>query len=166
MQHQRRLEIPEVFFFIESFLPLWVLDNPERAKAKQASFKRKTLCTCLQVSKLWHRPFLPIIWYRYEASWDLRDVPTAVLGHHSHHLGTLCLNDRFVAEVDMDHAEEHKDTWMGKLVPNEKLPTCLLHAKAESFDRTIGSRDSLSWEGALNHVATLDANDFCQTRKT
>ncbi|KAG0374307.1 hypothetical protein BGX24_010565 [Mortierella sp. AD032] len=62
MQQQHALEIPEILALVGSFVPLWKHTSPNHSYSETPVFQPKTLVNCLQVSKLWHRTLLPIIW--------------------------------------------------------------------------------------------------------
>ncbi|KAK3809671.1 MAG: hypothetical protein J3R72DRAFT_81709 [Linnemannia gamsii] len=93
MQQQHALEIPEILALVGSFLPLWKHTSPNHSYSETPVFQPKTLVNCLQVSKLWHRTLLPILWYGYWATSMDMTVPEDVVARHSHFFRILDLED-------------------------------------------------------------------------
>ncbi|KAF9141610.1 hypothetical protein BGX30_004471 [Mortierella sp. GBA39] len=102
MQQQERhpLEIPEILALVGSFIHLWARNNPTLPSLVR--FEPKTLIACLQVSKVWHKTLLPILWAGYW-SWipDMRYISAATLHHNSHHLKMLYLNRFTTGDIDL-----------------------------------------------------------------
>ncbi|KAF9156035.1 hypothetical protein BG015_007601 [Linnemannia schmuckeri] len=99
---QHPLDISEILAAVGSFLPLWRQLHPSRPKAWKARFEPKTLVTCLQVSKLWYKTLLPILWYGYWRSDSMGHIPVQVIRRHSHFLRALELSQCSTVVVDME----------------------------------------------------------------
>ncbi|KAG0374306.1 hypothetical protein BGX24_010564 [Mortierella sp. AD032] len=83
-QQQHALDIPVILALVGSFLPLWDPTPPNESNSWTHVFLPKTLASCLQVSKLWHRSLLPILWYGYWAYSMEMTVPEDVVVRYSH----------------------------------------------------------------------------------
>ncbi|KAK3847616.1 MAG: hypothetical protein J3R72DRAFT_431771 [Linnemannia gamsii] len=91
-QQQHALEIPEILSLVGSFLPLWEHTSPQYSENGTFVFNPNPLCTCLQVSKLWNRTLLPILWHGYWYESMIR-VPDEIIRRHSHLFMTLHLSE-------------------------------------------------------------------------
>ncbi|KAF9935349.1 hypothetical protein FBU30_003139 [Linnemannia zychae] len=186
MQHHP-LIIPEILAAIGSFLPLWKPYHFQQPELGPFEFQPKTLLTCLQVSKLWQRTLLPILWYGYW--WDSMEfIPKEVIRRYSHlfkvlylfrwsslqvdlsvfHCSNLVELDIFI-KVDDDqlNIEEMDSESDGSLrletaiEKSEKEPSrmpALYYAK--QILRSSPQLKVLSWEGVGRILPVLEAHDF------
>ncbi|KAG0275307.1 hypothetical protein BGZ95_008931 [Linnemannia exigua] len=77
------LEVPEILTRIGQYLPLWVEHQDEvDLDNKDITFRHHALWSCMQVSKLWHQTFLPILWYSYDGL-KMVDLPQEVVTRYS-----------------------------------------------------------------------------------
>ncbi|KAG0289651.1 hypothetical protein BGZ96_006845 [Linnemannia gamsii] len=59
------LDLPEILACVGYCLPLWSLQVSPESGVLKATFKPKTVLSCLLVSRLWHQTLLPVLWHTF-----------------------------------------------------------------------------------------------------
>ncbi|KAG0374305.1 hypothetical protein BGX24_010563 [Mortierella sp. AD032] len=159
-EQQHALDIPEILALVGSFLPLWDPPSPNDPYSRNYIFQPKTLATSLQVSKLWYKTLLPILWYGY---WDNsmdKTVPEDVVGRYSRLFQILegSLNRVFGEYLDFSTFECRNLVELQVMVGDKEGLTGV-----KRLLRTNPGIKTLAWMGVETidgSVPVLDAEDF------
>ncbi|KAF9148687.1 hypothetical protein BG015_009559 [Linnemannia schmuckeri] len=164
------LEIPEILAHIGSFMPTWT-------DSYSQSFKPTTLCSCLRVSKLWYRTFLPIMWHSFKPTLLTEHIPDEAVRRHGHLVKILrmdrtrrrrdfsllnCTNLHQLTAFDSEYIPDLQPfkSGVGAEGQDEKNDTAVPLSHGKQLLRSNPGLRVLHWESASGVMRPLDVEDF------
>lgn len=149
------LEIPEILTRIGQYLPLCVEYDEDDLGDKVIAVDHQSLLSCIQVSKLWYRTLLPILWYSYDGA-KMSALPQEVISRHSPYFRNFRSPGR--------HAGPFLSTHLVELTIHIQMmdPTISLATQKELI-RSNPRLRYLEWHGP-DRTTELEMEDFVGLR--